>query len=486
MSFATLNGWVVPLVDAQQSRLPIGDRERAFSGAILRSERAVKNNLKCRTNQMSELVAAALRGLVAGEGDKWSLNNTLYSSKGLGETGTAVKTYRAHLAADGDPVAGETPFDSGYCAAFEDANTNLFPSNVRDCSNTATGFTLVGGGSITTTTSHKWEGSNCAAWTPGGSVEIGPASVSGSTAYYVTAYLKGNRTVNVYLQDNDSGVSSPVQYALTDSEWTRVKVTLTTEASATELELVVSAVSGSGDVYIDGCQAEVTHYTSWYDGSRASPVAAAYVLPFASAQDYTIACWFAHDSTPTAVGHYVRIAYGSKYVTLYQNSSTLYGIVHDGTAQGSVTDVNITPNNGTWRHAALVCRRSPETGEATLTLYVDGTSSDTDNPGSYSVPELTSDFTVSIGGVSTASPANARMADVVILPYAAPAALIAAMAARASAWPAPPVVELAGDCIVEATRDCDGVIDNEQLVSYSDSGARRINGRVLEFTLEQL
>jgi hypothetical protein len=246
----------------------------------------------------------------------------------------------------------------------------------------------------------------------------------------------------------------------------------------------VSSVSGSGDVYIDGCQAEAGALTSWVDGTRAADTAAAYVPPFASATSYTLACWVRAYDDPTADAVLVDVRADSTHrATLYHNSGgTLLGYV----ANGSTTSANQSSAiDGDWHHAALVCRAGPETGEYAVTLYYDGTMAQ-QTAFVSGVPEIDSTYTVSIGGVGTDSPAQAQIAGVVLLPYAAPAALVAAMAARTSDWPAPPKVELAGDVIAESTRDAVGIVDSDRRIAYNDGGAHRNNGRVLEATLEEV
>jgi len=496
MSFLTINGWAIPLADVSQKRRIVGAREQAFSGAILRSERAVKYDLTCRTNQLSEMTAAAIRGLVSGEGDTWHLNNDLYSGKGLDETGTAVKTFRGAEAADGNDVDNETPFDSGYVCAFEAGTTNMFVENVRtgtDALSNTTGFSAVAGAVLSSDTSYYWQGSRSleiAISANGDGAETGTVACDASTLYHASFYVYcqyfgGTLTAQLY-DDSIGALGSATVEALTpNGKWTRIKVSGTTDAGATNIKLRVTFdISGILEVlYLDGLQLEDDAnskgtYSSWYNGTRSAAEAAAYAMPF-SAEEYTVAFWARQEGELTGSAGYLFDIESSGAALVYAaiTSSGLSAV----TGSGSLSEADVFDDDN-WHHVAMVTRRDPETGEDEGELYVDGVSVDTT---SNATAAVTTAMTLYIGGNDSTDSARASLADFILLPFAAPPALIALMAARSSNWPAPPSVEISGDVIIEATRTCEGVIEGEKFVSYSDEGTRRINGRVLEFVLEE-
>ena len=86
MSFLRLDGFAIPALDSSPKTVPrdIGSRERAFSGDLLTDRRARKRTWTARTSPVTEMVAKAIEGAVAGLGDSFPFTADLFSSKGLG------------------------------------------------------------------------------------------------------------------------------------------------------------------------------------------------------------------------------------------------------------------------------------------------------------------------------------------------------------------------------------------------------------------
>lgn len=96
MAFLTLNGISLDVVELTRlEQLLIGEENRSESGADLSSVRARKHGWRVKLPPQSQAEAAALRGLVQGEGYSWSFDSDLYADrKGLGpstSTGCAVE-----------------------------------------------------------------------------------------------------------------------------------------------------------------------------------------------------------------------------------------------------------------------------------------------------------------------------------------------------------------------------------------------------------
>jgi hypothetical protein len=109
MAALLLNGIALPVALDQISRLEpmlIGEEARAFSGADLTSVRGWKEGWKAKLTPQAAATAAALRGLVKGDGFSWSFDTDLYADlKGLGAAsgsglfvagkyGNALSTYQ--------------------------------------------------------------------------------------------------------------------------------------------------------------------------------------------------------------------------------------------------------------------------------------------------------------------------------------------------------------------------------------------------------
>lgn len=83
MPFLSLDGWGVNVTEgAALAPVEVGGRGRAFGGAARSSIRAIKRTWDFTTPRMLIADAAALRGLINGEGDSWSFETDEYSAKG--------------------------------------------------------------------------------------------------------------------------------------------------------------------------------------------------------------------------------------------------------------------------------------------------------------------------------------------------------------------------------------------------------------------
>jgi hypothetical protein len=112
MPFITVNGLQLGILNgnADEDADEIGERDRAFSGALLSSIRAFKRAWKMGTPPIGSATATAWMGLLRGYGHHWGFDDATYyaySSKGLGYT-TLVGTLARRTATPAPK------FGSGY------------------------------------------------------------------------------------------------------------------------------------------------------------------------------------------------------------------------------------------------------------------------------------------------------------------------------------------------------------------------------------
>lgn len=98
--FLTVNGIRVPVASWKLEYEVVGERARAFSGALHSSRRALKRAWQIDTAMMPQADALALAAILQGEGDCWSFDADAYSAKGnplsgSGVTQSASKKYGA-------------------------------------------------------------------------------------------------------------------------------------------------------------------------------------------------------------------------------------------------------------------------------------------------------------------------------------------------------------------------------------------------------
>lgn len=89
MSFLTVNAIPFPASEGREGIVQIGERERAFSGALLSSIRATKGTWDLTTKPIPASEMAAWRALLGGRGEHFSFNDSTYytySAKGLPKT----------------------------------------------------------------------------------------------------------------------------------------------------------------------------------------------------------------------------------------------------------------------------------------------------------------------------------------------------------------------------------------------------------------
>jgi hypothetical protein len=120
----------------QRETREIGDRATAYDGTMRLTRRARKVDFAFEMPPMSAADAFAWEHLLAGTGQYWSFDSTLYSTKGVPSTGTAVRTPFG-------PKAGVGCLDFGIAQTFIGALGDefaLYPWTVSLWRNAGAGY----------------------------------------------------------------------------------------------------------------------------------------------------------------------------------------------------------------------------------------------------------------------------------------------------------------------------------------------------------
>ena len=500
MSFLRVNGWAIPLADGSPGEEHVlgGDFARAYSGNPISDERFDKRVWSGRTPPVTEMVAQAIKGAVRGLGHVWSYDSDLYSSKGL-TPGATVGSRRIATAADGSAVVNFENFDESkfgaYSLTVEPAATNILAANKRNGTEdgTTTGFAAVAGGLITSQTTQKVQGTRSLRVVTGASAdgaETTTETAAATTAYAGSAYVWSPVARQVVLELIDS-VGSVASYTggLFAGRWTRLVVTGTTAGGATTIKLRFKDNAGGGSTfYLDQLQIEAgTIATTWADPTRIAGDLAYSSSIVTGAVDLTVNFWARLPAANVAVDRtFLRIgpASGTANVLRIFRAADENDI-HILTGSDDVLYAT-TPWNGAWHMVTCVVRQNAETGENQRTIYFDGTSVTT---ASGSAIDLSLATLLQVGHALGADRLGATtdslMDDFMIVPYAAPAAQIAAWYAMAKAMPALSRVYVDGDAMPDdaLTVLAEGKANSSKYLAAHSGGAFRQNLRLVNIEL---
>lgn len=518
MAFLKLNGWTIPIAPggASVANRNLGFRQQAFDGTMLTDRRAQKRSWDLQTINMSEIDALALEGMLKGEGDLFSYQDqTTYSAKGLPETGTTVSIFMPNRSQDTQtqaPITDENgrpyhPFQSdgvSITSARGLTRTNVVAANEADGS---TYGAKSAGMTVTTDADAGALDEGCQSLNGSTSdwVETTAQTVTNGATYAGSVYLyglSGTRGVDITLIDG-GGTIGTASVTVPSGEWRRFLVTGT--ATTTSLKMRVAFTSGSSDVLMDNLMIERTSIDKpWIAGTSTRSDSDLQYDPalFAAGKDLTINFWGAASPStlPTADAPFV---YFEDRMKIYQPAST-DGITFDTVGSdldltsGSVDSLadTTTWSDSAWVMVTCILRRNPETGENTKELWVNGALAASSNP-SY-VPETTTATSFQVAHVNgtnehlTQTFSKAYLADLQILPYAAPSALISAWYNSGNGQPLPstfPQMYLEGDVIPE---DSNTVVVDSQLGGSAYSGRQDTtnnewdtNRRAITFKLDE-
>lgn len=521
MSYLALNGLEIPVSAARGriKRVEIGKRGRSFKGRYQSSIRKRLYDYDYVTTQITSDEIDALSSWIEGAGQVWSFDSTVYSSGGLGPSGTPVYQLTHNLVAeDGTSVYNAAKF--GGALGIDEASTNMLTGDQRTAANAPTGYTSIGGATLT--------GDATIYWVAAKSLKIvNTLAFEGAYAGGVTAsigdlvvgsvFLKGavggeNITLSIY--DGDAASTrSFVQFALT-TEWVRYRVPSTTLiANTTDLRLSISVDTISSTVYADGFQLEegtATYPSSFYNG--ATKAAASFDITRLSciqeSESMSLSFWTHGPRRGDAplyfwIGDTTGISDATNYIAIQaQNAAgagavriTAYVSALGGASidQAEYADSGLWEDAGTsaiadvgtWRHIGVVVRRFPSATQNAIDLYVDGTVEATLADESK-IPDF-AEFAHMLVGYMEPVATWAKpivMDDLCVVPYAMTAGMMSAIASG-EALSGLPYLNATGDFNTRSTVDVDCEITNSDPAAHMSDGTWDAGARAISFKLHE-
>lgn len=498
-----------------------GSRARA-ADASLRSTRttAPKRTWRCRTpKDTNPETALMIMGLLSGSGHRFSFDVDAFDLKGFGPLDpSAANVYSLRPGViPSKPQAAEYGLLYGGAIAVEDGTTSLFPSNVQlatnDLNNT-TGFTAVDAPGTFQSTDLPGLGVGREALTSPlgldrvlefetsavanavrGGIKTDAVVVAAATTYTASVFIQASGPVRCQLNDVVNGVAGSIQ-TFTPPEigaatWRRMSSTVTTGGGVPQVEFLVLEANADSvtQVYCSEFQLEAKPGpTSWIEsGTRAAGLlkmdAQSYVSTgrvvaedIRTAVDLTAMLWInrADDrfegqralfylaenpllsTNDPRQGHYLGLE------TLTVGAAISYEVYAGGNSTPTPAALPINHAStlalNTWKHVAIVVRRSGKYGADanTLKLYLDGVLvAESQMIGANeSLPDFSKMKALYLGtrGGSTGAPVRftgGLMDDFVVVPYAMSAAGIAAIGGGGGrVFTDLPRLEAEGDAIV--------------------------------------
>lgn len=272
MGFLTINGYSVPVAgEPKMSEERVGERKDAYNGAPLFSINNYRTEIEGETAPLTKENADGVIGVINGRGQVWSLDNTLWSFKGVGAgftRDTPACTIVGTCVSSGSPRydvgANDLHFPGDNAIWCETSTTNVFHENQATCTSSSGGkFNAQYGAVLTVTTATYYQGSKCInvlASCADSGLQIFVPTTQSSGTYTFSTYLKsgslGEQTQVYLLMYDSSGVIESSTKIICTDEWRRYELTADW-VSATQYCYVRSAVSAScADFYVDCIQLE--------------------------------------------------------------------------------------------------------------------------------------------------------------------------------------------------------------------------------------
>lgn len=523
MPFLALNGVTVPTAQGGGVEyVEVGARDRAISGGYITDVRALKRRWRYQTVPVSEFRSLALIGILQGQGFYLAGDNgTTDASNGRAANSGVINT-RDYYAADGAPSLDERGVpDARYATAAArsyvsepGAATNLLPVGV------ATGASLDGAESFSSTltidTDNKWEGTSSICVTGDGfsgspGIQYSPLFTGAlGTSYAVSFYVKNAGTpadISARLSDtaNESGTSTVVfsAFLTADMGWRRFSTAYVTPSSGAtpRLRLLLTATPAEGvdaKFYLDGIQIEINPAGA-FPRLFAAPgtTRAASNLNFIDQPHgpggMTFNYWVTQPYIANATAMHVQAINSTpptKSVSVFTpaGSTTMLRFV-TGSPFNAV-DVPVTYAYTGWHMITAVVRYNPEGSEVSKYLYFDGELKGSANHTvAGGLPAYGDRFTnFYIGRADIGSYAYVRMADVQVLPFPVEQAAVSGWFndGAGGTLGAAPLIKATGEFSGDTSVTVAGSVERLSTVGYSDDGVWRNNGRVIEFTLEEI
>jgi hypothetical protein len=501
MAFMTLNGISVPVADGgiEETQPDLSPGTRAFDGTYRTRRKRPKRAWTVNTRRMATRDASILESTVLGHGDVFRFDGTVYSVGGLRPriTTTPKVAFLPSVAADGFPAPLLATF--GQSVAVRAATTNLLASNQRNLeAGTTVGFTAIDAAALASENTLFYESlrslrvqtSAAVNGINGGVKTNGVAATAATThagSFY--AFSVSGTTIRARLFNVTTATAGAyVTQVLAANTWTRViDCVLAGVAVGNSLELQIEENTADAGIifFLDALQIESgTQSSHWVDGTATTDSLQVNLGTTLGAYDsLTVSFWatgkqlsgsrdlFTIDDSVGTFQNYMQVsAFGADSISVLAWDST--GLQYTATVAGIFTTFAT-------RHVALVYQSKPTGGAARLSLYVAGVL-------------VASDVTLGAFDLSLMSRlnfgSNSRFSrdDFALLPYAMTAAEVAAIAASTTPIKAGPALELAGDCIPEASVLCYGDLGPSKYATGVFSGAYDNAAREVTFTLQEI
>jgi hypothetical protein len=473
MSFLLLNDWVIPVLKGgEYSPLEVGNRKPAFNGAPLTMRRGLKRRFRFGTANMDAIDAEGLIGMVMGQGNHWQYNTDLYDTRGLSPVGSVSATVIPAEDQQSTPATvyyeptgiSQSKFGAG-ALRVDPGTTNLLGTDTANAENAPTGYNASLGSTLTGETTIVLRGSKsvkCTTSVTNGSGINCPNITSGFTPgqpHTASVKVYTTEALPMFLAMTDDAGLTTYSWTTTPNRWELVEVTRTIDAAATFVRFGVkhNQPTAGKIFYCDDFQVEETDYaTAWTepaDGARAAGV-----LDYGDilkARNFTFSAWVRSPTASPSSDAYLLWAGTNddnnlSHVQIKRSSATNDIDVTYGTRDGTENlNYATTPWDGDWHHVALVGAANVG-GNGLVKLYFDGAIV-AQNAAPSRYPQMTTDAaeTCYIGSKSTSNQWLGVIDDLMILPFAMGDDQISALAARTSAIPAWPRLELSGECNVQ-------------------------------------
>lgn len=508
MSHLRLNGYAIPCAGKGDEITTVGqDKRRAFDGTLLPEVRNYKRKWMFQSKPLKEMDALALIALVQGKGQKWEYADG-YSGSGL-KASSDVAAYRT-VSSDSVAVYDENGVldwafgaSTGTAVAFGTATTNVLYAIATNGPNLTTGtdslgttggFTAIATATLASTTSHKWQGARSLSITPAATSDgarTAFATVAANATVTASVYVRANGTQSATLRIyQNSGVPALLASApattLTANVWRRIKLTATLTGGNTTCAMQIEAANNAFEVvYCDGFQIEELAYvTPWVTSTRAAGGLIHTGNAFREFKDATVNFWAKCATTNPAAQQVLMALYasGTNYLAFVRSAAT--NNLRLDTALESISTSSTWNNN--WHMVTGVARINPESGEYGLQLYVDGSSVATNaTVTGYTGLASTSLVTAGcFGAAGTQILNNAAIDSMRVVPYAATTTEIAAWYTYQASHDLP-ILYADGDFVTETSASVLGEVTSVKNVPHYTT-AWRGNGRVVEFTLEEI
>lgn len=276
MGFLYINGNEIDIKvspSPDHSIVPIGSSGRTADGSLNGTKLRNVRQWKFTTGYQTQAEMMALRGVLSGDGNVWSFNDTLYCGKGL--TSTFARASTAYKTDGTSVLSGAVRYENGplnstfsidKSISIYEGVTNLLTANQASVETNTTGFTALLGATIARSTAQFWTGAaSLEVITPGVAtaegVIVNATAVSAATNYNGLIRIKGaiGATLQFQLTDN---VDKATSYNFTcDGTWQEINATHLTDAHTTlQLRIATQGTIQSTTFYVDGLQLAAKSY----------------------------------------------------------------------------------------------------------------------------------------------------------------------------------------------------------------------------------